>query len=116
MSPSDLKHLYLSLPWTIDVSHDEDDPGRVLRIRELPGFLVVEEADRDLERDFWDALEGYIDSHLEFGDPLPLPAGVNMDREIARRRPVSTSPMEPAQTLIGTLGLPSAPDAEPVAA
>ena len=65
----------LGLPWTIQAA-DADEPGeRVLRVEELPGFLVVG-TPQELDAEFWSALREFLGSFLEYGDPIPLPAGV----------------------------------------
>jgi hypothetical protein len=79
--------LYLKLPWTIESSTSEDTGRRVLRIKELPEFLVVEEEGHDTVAEFWDALRGLIDSYLEAGETPPTPAGSHVGRLLSTFQP-----------------------------
>ncbi len=66
---------YLTLPWTIVHSEHHDDGDYVaLEIEELPGFLVAARTDKELEEQFWPALEAFLLSYVERGEVPPLPA------------------------------------------
>ncbi|GJG86844.1 hypothetical protein tb265_20250 [Gemmatimonadetes bacterium T265] len=76
----------LRLPWTVLPTTAPDSP-RMLRIRELPEFLVVEQPGRNFEEDFWDALEGLVRSYVEHNDPIPEVGNVTVDALHARMTP-----------------------------
>lgn len=65
---------YLSLPWTIQ-REERDDDGRyfVLRVVELPGFVVACEDEDELDEMFWPALRAFLESYVKHGETPPLP-------------------------------------------
>lgn len=70
---------YLSLPWTI-TSETRMDDGRymVLRVSELPGFVVASPKATELDTLFWDMLEEFIRSYLEDDREPPIPIGLDL--------------------------------------
>lgn len=66
---------YLSLPWTI-IRGEEEDDGRylVLRIAELPGFVVAARTEAELFASYRPALEAFLASYLDEGEEPPVPA------------------------------------------
>ena len=68
---------YLSVPWTVRrEEHHDDGDYLALTIDELPGFVVASYSETELEGDFWDALEAFLKSYLDDGEPPPLPEGL----------------------------------------
>lgn len=67
---------YLALPYTIEIIPDEDDGGYVARVRELPGCLTQADTWEELLQMVEDAKRLWIESALEYGDPIPEPLGV----------------------------------------
>lgn len=67
---------YLSLPWTIRRTAENDDGAYIsLRIAELPGFIVAGRTAGEIEEQFWPALEIFLKSYLEEGEVPPQPEG-----------------------------------------
>ena len=66
---------YLKLPYTIEVFRDdnEDDPGWVARVAELPGCLTQADTFEELGEMIEDAMRGWIEIALEDGTPVPEP-------------------------------------------
>ena len=65
----------LRAPWTVESAPAEQPGHIVVRIRELPPFLVVGEPNDELDAECWLALESLLESYLEDGQDPPLPAG-----------------------------------------
>ena len=66
----------LRAPWTVQATAAEEDPSHVvLRIRELPEFVVVGPRDEALIGEFWTALESLLQAYVEEGQDPPLPEG-----------------------------------------
>lgn len=70
-----LEH-YLGLPYTIEIIPDEDDGGYVARIRELPGCITQADTWEELQTMIADAKQIWLESALEYGDPIPEPLGM----------------------------------------
>lgn len=67
---------YLSLPWTVvREEHSDDGLYIALTIAELPGFVVAERDEAELEREFWPALTAFVGAYLREGREPPVPAG-----------------------------------------
>ena len=66
---------YLSLPWTIERTDEvyDGEHSVELRVKELPGFVVVSETAEDAEARFWPAFRLFLSSYIEDGDELPRP-------------------------------------------
>jgi predicted RNase H-like HicB family nuclease len=67
---------YMSLSYTIQIQHISDESGRYYyaKVLELDGCqshgYTIEEAYQNIR----EAMEGWIESKLEWGDPIPEPA------------------------------------------
>jgi hypothetical protein len=59
------------MPWTI-VPEPADDGEIALRVRELPGSLVIGTAE-ELDTLYWENLRATLASLLHFGDEIPRP-------------------------------------------
>jgi antitoxin HicB len=66
---------YLSLPYHIEVIRetDQEDPGWVAWVKELPGCLTQADKFEELEGMITDAMRGWIDIAIQDGIPIPLP-------------------------------------------
>jgi hypothetical protein len=65
----------MRLPWTL-VAEQADDAGEyMIRVKELPGLLVIG-TKQEINDEFWDALRATLESYLEFEDRYELPPGV----------------------------------------
>lgn len=64
---------YLRAPWSINASTEGE--YKVLRIAELPGFVVAAKTADELDEDFWPALQTFLESYVEDGEVPPLPEG-----------------------------------------
>jgi hypothetical protein len=65
----------MRLPWTV-MSEKADDPDEfIVRVKELPGTVVVGTKD-EIDEEFWDALRTGIEARLQFDDGFELPPGV----------------------------------------
>jgi antitoxin HicB len=66
---------YLTLPYHIEIIHDNDDenPGWVARVVELPGCITQGDTFEELGEMIEDAMRGWIGLALEDGDPVPEP-------------------------------------------
>jgi len=65
---------YLKLPYTIEVFRDdEDNPGWVARVVELPGCLTQGDTFEELGEMIEDAMRGWIEVALEDGIAVPEP-------------------------------------------
>lgn len=71
----DLQRL-LRLPWTVirDVTPEGDV---LLRVREIPSAVGSGESDEECVADLWESLAESLRALIHFGDPVPLPDGVN---------------------------------------
>jgi antitoxin HicB len=74
MSPRTLEE-YLTLPYHIEVirDNDEENPGWVARVVELPGCITQGDTFEELGEMIEDAMRGWIGVALEDGDPVPEP-------------------------------------------
>jgi antitoxin HicB len=66
---------YLRLPYTIEVfkDDDEDNPGWVARVVELPGCITQGDTFEELGQMIEDAMRGWIQTALEDGIDIPEP-------------------------------------------
>ncbi len=66
---------YLKLPYTIEILRetDEDDPGWVASVMELPGCFTQADTFEELPEMIEDAMRGWIGIALEDGLEIPLP-------------------------------------------
>jgi antitoxin HicB len=66
---------YLALPYTIEVIRDsnEEDPGWVARVVELPGCLTQADTFDELDEMIEDAMRAWIETAFERGIPVPEP-------------------------------------------
>jgi len=66
---------YLTLPYHIEVTrdNDEENPGWVARVVELPGCITQGDTFEELGEMIEDAMRGWIGVALEDGDPVPEP-------------------------------------------
>jgi antitoxin HicB len=66
---------YLNLPYTLEVTRDNDadDPGWVARIIELPGCITQGDTFEELGEMIEDAMRAWIEVSMEDGDPIPEP-------------------------------------------
>jgi len=66
---------YLSLPYTIEIirDNDEEDPGWVARVVELPGCITQADSFDELGEMIQDAMRGWIEVGLEDGITIPEP-------------------------------------------
>lgn len=66
---------YLDLPYSIEVMRDtdEENPGWVAKIKELPGCLTQADTFEELEGMIQDAMHSWIEVALEDGIPIPEP-------------------------------------------
>lgn len=67
---------YLKLPYHIEIIRDEDEenPGWVARVIELPGCITQGDTFEELGEMIEDAMRGWIGVALENGIPVPEPA------------------------------------------
>lgn len=81
-------HFFLALPWTIQrEEHDDDGRYIVLKVAELPGFVVASDNEAELEEMFWPALRAFLNSYLQRGETPPLPRAARLARVATRRAP-----------------------------
>ena len=66
---------YMTLPYTIEVIRDnnEEDPGWVARVKELPGCITQGDTFEELGEMVEDALRSWIEIALEDGISIPEP-------------------------------------------
>jgi antitoxin HicB len=69
---------YMRLPYTIEVVRDDDEenPGWVARVVELPGCITQGDTFEELGEMVEDAMRGWIEVALEDGIPIPEPRPV----------------------------------------
>jgi hypothetical protein len=84
----------MRLPWTV-TSEAADDPNEfVVRVKELPGTIVIGTKE-EIDEEFWGALRASIEARLEFGDKFDvLPPGVPCvpwERKTPKRATVNSS-------------------------
>ena len=74
MNPKTLEY-YMDLPYSIEVMRDtdEENPGWVAKIKELPGCLTQADTFEELEGMIRDAMHSWIEVALEDGIPIPEP-------------------------------------------
>lgn len=67
---------YLKLPYHIEIMRDEDEenPGYVARVAELPGCITQGDTFEELGEMIEDAMRGWIEVALRDGVPIPDPA------------------------------------------
>ncbi|MFZ5911495.1 MAG: type II toxin-antitoxin system HicB family antitoxin [Chloroflexota bacterium] len=66
---------YLALPYHIEIirDNDEENPGWVARVVELPGCITQGDTFEEIEEMIEDAMRGWIGVALEDGIPVPEP-------------------------------------------
>jgi antitoxin HicB len=66
---------YMDLPYAIEVMRDtdEENPGWVAKIKELPGCLTQADTFEELEEMIHDAMRSWIEVALEDGISIPEP-------------------------------------------
>lgn len=64
---------YMSLPYTLEVRHDED--GWFAKVLELPGCMTWADTFEEVGPMIEDAQRGWIEDALEHGDTVPEPRG-----------------------------------------
>lgn len=69
---------YLELPYTIEVTKDENDAysGWFARVVELPGCMTQADTFEELSDMIDDAMKAWIESAVEDGERIPLPRSV----------------------------------------
>ncbi len=65
---------YMSLPYAVEVKHDED--GYFAKVMELPGCMTWADTFEELGPMIEDAKLAWIEDALEDGDPIPEPRDV----------------------------------------
>lgn len=63
---------YLSLPYTLEIIHSEEG-GWVVKVKELPGCMTQADKWDDIPALIQEAMRGWIEVALEFGDGVPEP-------------------------------------------
>ncbi|MGF9913759.1 toxin-antitoxin system HicB family antitoxin [Paenibacillus ehimensis] len=68
---------YMSLPYTVIVREVNDESGRYFygKYLELDGCQSTGQTIEELYESLKEALEGYLEVKLEYGDPIPEPQG-----------------------------------------
>jgi hypothetical protein len=74
MTNEDKLRVLLRAPWTVTSAPAEDGASTVLRIGELPAFVVVGGDPEEVVREFWLALESLLESYIDAGEEPPLPS------------------------------------------
>ena len=66
---------YLTLPYTIEVTrdNDEENPGWVARVIELPGCITQGDTFEELDEMIKDAMRGWLEIAMEDNIPIPEP-------------------------------------------
>jgi predicted RNase H-like HicB family nuclease len=90
--------LLVQQPWSVDVTHD-DDNGFVARVRELPDAIATAPTADELDREFWVAVRASIAARLEFGLSVPIVDGFNL--RAAHIAPLAKMSYEPKTIGIG---------------
>ncbi len=67
---------YLKLPYTIKITYDNDEenPGWVAQVVELPGCFTQADTFEELGEMVQDAMRSWLETSLEMGQPIPEPA------------------------------------------
>jgi len=63
---------YMSLPYSMEVIPSEEG-GWVIKIKELPGCMTQADNWEDVLNLVREAKQGWIETAIEFGDPIPEP-------------------------------------------
>ena len=63
---------YLSLPYSFEVIPSEEG-GWIVKVKELDGCMTQADHWEDIPALIRDAMQGWIEVALEFGDPVPEP-------------------------------------------
>ncbi|MEO8392413.1 MAG: type II toxin-antitoxin system HicB family antitoxin, partial [Chloroflexota bacterium] len=66
---------FLSLPYTFEIIRSEED-GWVIKVKELPGCMTQADKWEDIPNLIQEAMHGWIEVALEFGDPIPEPQAI----------------------------------------
>lgn len=64
----------LRLPWHVE-SGIKPDGTRWARCVEMPHAVAYVDPDEDLDAAFWESMRASVSALLEFGEPIPRPAG-----------------------------------------
>jgi hypothetical protein len=84
MTGEQMVHCLLRAPWTVTAEPAEEGEAIVLRILELPAFIVVGRPP-EVEKEFWLALESLLDSYAEAGEEPPIPESFRSHFEAKKR-------------------------------
>lgn len=70
---------YMSLPYTILVQHINDESGQYYyaKVLELDGCHSHGDTPEEAYRNVQEAMEGYLEVKLEYGNPIPEPVSEN---------------------------------------
>lgn len=70
----DLKY-YMDLPYTVLIQHMDDESGQYYyaKVLELDGCHSHGDTPEEAHRNLQEAMAGYIEVKLEYGDPIPEP-------------------------------------------
>lgn len=63
---------YMSLPYSMEVIPSEEG-GWVIKVKELPGCMTQADNWEDVLNLVREAKQGWIETAIEFGDPIPEP-------------------------------------------
>lgn len=63
---------YMSLPYSLEIIPSEEG-GWVIKVRELPGCMTQADKWEAIPSLIHEAMQGWIEAALEFGDPIPEP-------------------------------------------
>ena len=80
MSNSEMTpEVYRSLPYTRVIERVTDEEGTyyVARYVELPGLMADGETRAEAILHLSQAFDDYVNAHIEWGDPIPLPNGAD---------------------------------------
>jgi len=83
---------YLNLPYNIIVRHVIDESGTYYfaRIQELPGCVSDGETVDEVFTNIYEAMEGWIETKIEAGFPVPMPVNIdNFSGKFVLRLPKS---------------------------
>jgi antitoxin HicB len=66
---------YLALPYTFEIIQSEEG-GWVIKVKELPGCMTQADKWDEIPALIQEAMQGWIEAALEFGDDIPEPHAV----------------------------------------
>jgi len=67
---------YMSLPYAVIVIPDSEEGGYFAKVQELPGCMTQAETWEEVHIMIKDAMQLWLESAIEFGDPIPEPQGI----------------------------------------